>query len=726
MNVWPASPIGADRRVSPSVRLLCSLALLLSLLSAAAAAAAAADSRLAAYAALRKAPQESAATIAGLRDLAVGDFILADYAAFDLVGALAAAGADDEAARAARELADRRPVGPLTHAANERYLRLVCADPAADRCGAGLNRVTGSDVTDEGRPWLAWLAAERLRATGSDGAAYRAYQKVYYGYPISPYAEKGRQATVALRRMNGNRAAYPAPTYRQRMGRVERLTKAYAYKKAESDLLRMGAAAYSAERQGEILYRLATVRRQAREKAAARTTYLTYLERYPRGKDAYRAAYYVAILDWNREANDEASARLTELASSKKTPAELRRSAWLVLGRIAEEGGDFAVALDHYDQALAIRARATNMAEVMWRRAWLLYRLDRFDEARGLFAAADKKTPDKDRDGRFLYWGAVAAERSGDLKEAARLRERLLREFPHTYYGAMRRLAVGRVALTTPSGDDGSVRTYLLDYEKRAGLDGHARAHLERYAGLVALGMSRAARVELDYLSLRMKEKTPDDALWLGSLYREADGVGRSLTLQGIFLDAREKRDDFDHPFWRLYYPLDHWETVVACAAAARLDPFLALSIIRQESAFNVDATSSADARGLMQLLPSTGEQVYNRLGFDKAHGAFDAEALYRPELNIPLGITYFAGLLARYHGSLPHALAAYNAGEDAVDRWRARYGDLPEAAFVEMIPYRETRGYVKKILRNLALYHVIYGGENDLPPAVAAAERDL
>jgi len=149
-------------------------------------------------------------------------------------------------------------------------------------------------------------------------------------------------------------------------------------------------------------------------------------------------------------------------------------------------------------------------------------------------------------------------------------------------------------------------------------------------------------------------------------------------------------------------------------AQDAGLDPFLMAGLMRQESAFWREALSRADARGLMQLLPATGSELARARG----PRGFDAdEHLYRPEVNIHLGMAFFSDLRRRFGEDLSILLSAYNAGPTRALRWREfpEAGDLPR--FVERIPFSETRGYVKSVLLNREIYAWLYGpGESTAP----------
>jgi len=128
---------------------------------------------------------------------------------------------------------------------------------------------------------------------------------------------------------------------------------------------------------------------------------------------------------------------------------------------------------------------------------------------------------------------------------------------------------------------------------------------------------------------------------------------------------------------------------------ASGLPKSLLYAITRQESAFEANARSSAGARGLMQLLPSTASLTARRLGV-KAPARGE---LNQPRVNVKLGSRYLASLLARYSGVLPYAIAAYNAGPNRVDRWVEALTVSDLDAWIEAIPFYETRNYVKNVL---------------------------
>jgi len=138
----------------------------------------------------------------------------------------------------------------------------------------------------------------------------------------------------------------------------------------------------------------------------------------------------------------------------------------------------------------------------------------------------------------------------------------------------------------------------------------------------------------------------------------------------------------------------------------------LVAGLIRQESAFEPEARSGANALGLMQILPKTGRRMAKVAKVGYAQGQ-----LYNADYNVHLGTIYFASLKKDF-GSVESALAAYNAGEERLAEWTTgqKYRDIPE--FVDSIPFTETREYVQIVSRNGAIYRKLYGATNELPKA--------
>jgi soluble lytic murein transglycosylase len=144
-----------------------------------------------------------------------------------------------------------------------------------------------------------------------------------------------------------------------------------------------------------------------------------------------------------------------------------------------------------------------------------------------------------------------------------------------------------------------------------------------------------------------------------------------------------------------LLFPRRYWDTIAGVTEG--IDPVLVKSLIRQESAFNPSARSRARALGLMQLILPTARR----------YGVRSPQELLKPERNIRAGALFLKDLIEQF-GSIELALAAYNAGPDAVKDWQKRYPTKDPDLFVELIPYKETREYVRLVLRNYRVYRAL------------------
>ena len=135
------------------------------------------------------------------------------------------------------------------------------------------------------------------------------------------------------------------------------------------------------------------------------------------------------------------------------------------------------------------------------------------------------------------------------------------------------------------------------------------------------------------------------------------------------------------------------------------VDPYLVAGIIREESLYNPTALSPVGAMGLMQLMPKTADRLARQLGL----GPVDREDLFEGDFNVRLGVAYVGELLRIYEGNRIQTVAAYNAGRDAVERWIAKFGHRAPDEFVELISYKETRRYVKRVITSYRIYLDLY-----------------
>ena len=194
---------------------------------------------------------------------------------------------------------------------------------------------------------------------------------------------------------------------------------------------------------------------------------------------------------------------------------------------------------------------------------------------------------------------------------------------------------------------------------------------------------------------------------FLCRLYATIGEYLKSIQLASKIESEIQQSDEHSFPYVleTVKYPLAYWDIIKKQADQNNLDPLLVAAIIRQESAYDPEAVSSANAKGLMQIIPKTGRRVASKIGLKN----FKTSQLHDPDINILLGTTYLAELLDEYDGNLYRSLAAYNAGPDATNKWWPEKDEIEQEIVVENITYRATRNYVKRVLRNQHYYHTIY-----------------
>ena len=233
-------------------------------------------------------------------------------------------------------------------------------------------------------------------------------------------------------------------------------------------------------------------------------------------------------------------------------------------------------------------------------------------------------------------------------------------------------------------------------------------ARIRRALELEAVDMIDRAVLEWRLAQADAKDD-PSLAFGLADLYSRAGQTSRSMrvVLRDFRDIARHGAPNVPQRFWELLYPRAHWELITREAERNDVDPWLVSAIIRQESAFEPTIVSSAGAVGLMQIMPKDASRMARNAGLGRSVRRAD---LFDVETSIRLGTYELSAKRAKMDGNEILAIAAYNAGENAVSRWVEELGLDDIDRFIESIPYPETRLYVKIVLKNRNEYRRVYG----------------
>lgn len=181
--------------------------------------------------------------------------------------------------------------------------------------------------------------------------------------------------------------------------------------------------------------------------------------------------------------------------------------------------------------------------------------------------------------------------------------------------------------------------------------------------------------------------------------------AAKSTFYANKYITESGKKIPYSRPVWKLAFPIYYSDYINENCGMRNLDPFLILSLIREESHFMEDARSSSNALGLMQLLMPTAAYIAEMKGIE----APDDIKLKNPQYNIAVGSAYFSYVLETTDNNTMFAIGGYNGGPNAMNKWREKYKTNDTDEFVEKIPYAESKNYIKKVFRSRYNYAKIY-----------------
>ncbi len=416
------------------------------------------------------------------------------------------------------------------------------------------------------------------------------------------------------------------------------------------------------------------------------------VEKFPNTDAAPEALYRVGSTLWNRD-RDEAAARAFHEFLERYPNRSHAADSLYALGRIEQASGRIGEATALFRQLLQRYPTSTVAYDAEWRIGWIAYQQGDWQTAATDFATLADHSRNQERDGAN-YWRARANEHAGRSDRARQLYADLAK---HDGYYSW--LANNRLRQQPPTFSAATISAEPDEREPStvpAQLDAF---HIERWRELRAAELRELARGELDAVASSATD--PAAERFLLQAYQVTNGHARAIRMVqkrgGSALSGGEYRE--------VLYPLAFWSLVHSEADSNQVDPLLVLSVMRQESLFDPSARSPANACGLMQLLPSTANRVSM---LSEGRQIKDAD-LFDPRVNVRLGARYLHNLVDKFGGNVFKAVAAYNGGESAVEKWQQRIRADEVDEFVESISYRETREYVKRVMGNYDAYRRLY-----------------
>lgn len=491
----------------------------------------------------------------------------------------------------------------------------------------------------------------------------------------------------------------------------ERYARAQAYlgqsfhAEAIEELRKFLAADPKSPRRAEAKLKLGIAQVRLKQYDDARETFRALVK--DGGTESYEATVWLARVYLRQGQGD----KLLDLAKTLPTAplsAEQKGQITLFTGMWLEDQGRFDDAILRYRQVAKVGEPLSQRAEARWRTGWVFYRTARYrdvgDELRPLVDQHDY-----DFEPQALYWMGRAAELS-QQPHARDLYVQLCQRYVHTYYCQLAREQV-ELMLSDPHAVEPISPTPLVNGGTPANGETArsvtARAEIgqqsayRRALELKTLGLDSDATRELAGLIDRYSQD-PDVLMALAMMLNEVGAYHHALRLaRARFRDKLERTNGIVDPsLWKVAYPTGLLP-IIKSQGVKGVDPYLVAAIIREESQYDWQAVSRVGAIGLMQVMPGTASIVAQRLGLP----AVGRDDLFDQETNIQIGVHYVEQLLEQFSGNVVLTIASYNAGPLVVRNWVALHPGRSQDEFIELIPYQETRQYVKRVLRSYREY---------------------
>jgi soluble lytic murein transglycosylase len=641
-----------------------------------------------------------------LRQSAAPQFTLADYATYYRAAAALKSNDAVQAAEALRDFSSSFPASPLRLQGLE-----VLAEALIDsQKPQEAVQILTADASVRQHAALSLLLAKAYRDTGNFSEAAQAFQEVYVAFAASPQAIEAGEALQSLRARLG--ADFPQPTEEIETARVESLFNASLFKEAlEGYQALLSSRPASAHVDDWKLGRARCLLRLRRDREAVEALSASLASP---AMNAERLALWVEAC--TRE--DNSSDALAALAQIQAIDAHSSsfETALYDAGNLFFRLGEWENASRQYQTLVESFPQGRYTQEAGWRLIWCHYLAGAHDRARQALQDDLTHYPQSSHTPAALYWLGRLEEEQGDVEDAQALYSLLQNRFAHSYYAEQASLQQRKnhanrpaeapssnsiawgVAQEIPPRDPSPIPSCPSNVPAES---------LQPVLALQALSLDGLAAQYVRAL-LAARPPQPELRLLLSRLEAGQGNAGAALFEATKIVPDYPSYEFSELPreMWNLLFPQSYWKLVQRQARANGLDPYLVMGLIRQESAFDARATSPADARGLMQVLPKTASRS-TRPSRIRSAGA----RLYNPAYNVRFGCIYLRSLLKEFNGKPELALAAYNAGDFRVRDWTKSNSFRDSLEFLEAIPIHATRIYVESVLRDAAIYRQLLMG---------------
>jgi tetratricopeptide (TPR) repeat protein len=402
--------------------------------------------------------------------------------------------------------------------------------------------------------------------------------------------------------------------------------------------------------------------------------------------------------------NSQSAIKYYSLLVEKYPHSDLAPESLENIAKIWENKNYIEKAIDTYEEIIKKYPYSKFAKRALWNTGWISYKNMEYPIALEKFDKLAKISNNSSFFTKALYWKSKTLEKLNENDLAILSYRDIVNRNSYDFYKIM---AMARLDEIDP---DWTLDFEAKDFENKDLEEKNNNNHYKKAKELFTLGFYEDAMNELDIVE---KEEHNNKKLMLevSNLFFKTGNYHSSIKIADNYLNESlgYKPKGEVKNIWKQFYPRGYHNFVEIWSEDRDINPFLIYSVIREESRFNPFALSISDARGLMQIIPSTGNWIAEKIGFQN----FYTERMWNIETNIKMGTWYLRFLLDYFGGRKMLAVAGYNAGQGAVESWLKKNEYKEPDFFIEDISYEQTREYVKKVFKDYIIYHQIYSKDD-------------
>lgn len=575
-------------------------------------------------------------------------------------------------------------------------------------------------------------------------SAFGNYKKIWLKFPQSEYGTKSYDAIKTLSD-SGKTVAF-TPSVQDFYGRGEIFYNLYLYESAlaEYKIILNKAKSTTIDETLNIktLYRVGMCYFNENNYSASKEYLLSSYKKSPSGTFADDNLYFLGRVDTNLNLDSSAIERyallLEKFPSSNYADDALYRT-----GRIYFFGNDFENARKYFKRIVNEYPNGDRLSDAYWELGWIEYKIEDFTSAVSTFEGMSAKFKGALLGEKAMFWQAKSLQKLGNKVKALSLYKEIVTQRTYSYYTFAAKKYLEEAGQTVDLGnintsvypDNPQIGSLLPDvYEdldKSTNTSGGAAkadtgssagtgttpqnasestdrivfSHIDKAKELLIIEFYQSADKEIEAAHNQFEDNT--EILQLSTLYLKAmDYINSQKVISGNYSKlSNNLKSPYKDYLYYLIYPYGFPEYLKKYSSEFGVDPLFVLAVIREESRFDPEAGSFAGALGLMQVMPATGKGIANSLGIKN----FSSQMLLDPETSIKMGCFYLSEQLKKFNGNKYFASGAYNGGPGAMGSWISEMGDKNIDEFIELIPYDETRNYIRKVMGSYFFYQMLY-----------------